>query len=110
MTWRAALWSSDNVFWFLLWFSSVGRGRMAVRVAYLADFDQGGAPPRGAVVLAGSIQSGPLQPADTRIRSPIRTFMMVALREFAYELSRRLHRAANCRADRFGPMRISLRQ
>jgi hypothetical protein len=87
MTWRAALWSSDDVFWFLLWFSSLGRGPMAVRVAYLADFDKDGAAPRGAVVLAGSIQSGPLQPADTRIRSPIRTFMVIALREFAYELS-----------------------
>lgn len=33
--------------------------------------------------------------------------MVVGLREFAYELSRRLRQPANCRAERFGPMRMS---
>ncbi len=107
MTRRAALWSWDDVFRFLLWFLAVAHGGMAVRVGQLACFNKDGAPPRAAVTFAGSSQSRPLPRADTRMRSPIRTFIGAARREIVYELSRRLHQAANWRAERFGPMRIS---
>lgn len=65
-----------------------------------------GVPQSGAQGSAGCIESGLLPPADTRMRPPMKASDLASL-DIAYEVSRDLHWAANCRAERFGPMRIS---
>jgi hypothetical protein len=95
------------VFWFSILFFSALVTVVAVRGAELAVPDAGSAPPRHGDASSGPTESARLLAADTRVRSPIRTLVMVTMWDLAYELSRRLHQAANSGAERFGPMRIS---
>jgi hypothetical protein len=95
------------VFWFLVLVFCAVVAVLVVRVASVAACDVDRAGRHDEHTSGGSAQSALALAAGTRVRSPVTAFGLVAVWKLDYELSRGLHRAANCRAERFGPMRIS---